>query len=159
MTSEDTPVTPHRGNQDNTVEDVEISGTSNRKNASRKAKVTPMRGKESQEPPVTPQREESSVENVPGTSAGTRRLDRSRSKRNRMNTVKVAQRVLTAKRKSREERDTTYVNARDKLEANRNRITTPTQAEDDDEIVPLDEFTPRKREYQRKQPSVVWRHV
>ena len=165
-TSEDTPVTSHRGNQDNdnTVENVEISQTSNHTKShskSKKVKVQSMRGKESQEPPVTPQREESSVENVPGASTGTRRLERSRSKRNRMNTVKVAQRVLTAKRKSRKERDTTYVNARDQLEANRNRITTPSQVEDDDEItpLPLDELTPRKRNYHRKQPSVLWRYA
>ena len=70
VTSEDTLVSPHSENQDNTVEDVEISGTSNRKK-SRKVKVASMRGKESQEPPVTSQREESNVENVPGTNTAT----------------------------------------------------------------------------------------
>ena len=94
---------------------------------------------------------------MPGPSAETRRLDRSFSKRSRMNSVKVSQRILAAKRKSREERDTSYENVRDKLQANRNRITSPTQAEDDDEIVPIVEYTPRQ--YQRKSPSVVWRQV
>ena len=47
-TSEDTPVTSHRGNQDNdnTVENVEISQTSNHTHSkSRKVKVPSMRGK------------------------------------------------------------------------------------------------------------------
>ena len=125
-TSEDTPVTSHRGNQDNTVENVEISQTSNH-SKSRKVKVASMRGKESQEPPVTVEREESNdeIENVAGTSTATRGLQRSRSKKKRENIVAVAQRVLRTKRKNREERDTTYVNTRDQLEDNRNRITTP----------------------------------
>ena len=123
-----------------------------RKYTPRRAKVTP------EETPVTPHRE-NTVENVqiPGPSAETRRLDRSFSKRSRMNSVKVSQRILAAKRKSREERDTSYENVRDKLQANRDRITSPTQAEDDDEIVPLAEYTPRQ--YKRQQPSAVWRHV
>ena len=168
--SGDTPVTSHRENQDNdkdnTVENVEISQTSNHTKShskSKKVKVQSMRGKESQEPPVTPQREESNdeIENVAGTSTATRGLQRSHSKKNRENVVAVAQRVLRTKRKNREERDTTYVNTRDQLEDNRNRITTPSQVEDDDEItqLPLDVLTPRKRNYHRKQPSVVWRHA
>merc|ERR1712121_42341 len=69
----DTPVTSHRRNQDNdnTVENVEISQTSNHTHSkSRKVKVPSMRGNESQEPPVTVEREESNdeIENVAGTS-------------------------------------------------------------------------------------------
>ena len=165
-TSEDTPVTSHRGNQDNdnTVENVEISQTSNHTHSkSRKVKVASMRGKESQEPPVTVESEESNdeIENVAGTSTATRGLQRSHSKKNRENVVAKAQRVLKAKRKNREERDTSYVNTRDQLEYGRNRITSPSQVEDDDEItqLPLDVLTPRKKNYVRKHPSVVWRHV
>ena len=107
VTSEETPVTPHR---ENTVEDVQIPGTSARKNAPRRAKVTPIRGKvTSEETPVTPHRE-NTVENVPGPSAETRRLDRSFSKRSRMSSVQVSQNIIAAKRKSRQERDTSYEN-------------------------------------------------
>merc|ERR1712121_486036 len=162
----DTPVTSHRRNQDNdnTVENVEISQTSNHTHSkSRKVKVPSMRGKESQEPPVTVEREESNdeIENVAGTSSATSGLQRSRSKKKRENIVAVAQRVLKTKRKNREERDTTYVNTRDQLEDNRNRITSPSQVKDVDEItqLPPDVLTPRKRNYHRKQPSIVCKHA
>ena len=73
-----------------------------------------------------------------------------------MDSVNEAQNMLEAKRKSREERDSSYENVRERLQANRDRITSPTPAEDDDEI-PIVDYTPRK--YTRKSPSVVWRHV
>merc|ERR1712121_471802 len=181
--SGDTPVTSHRENQDNdkdnTVENVEISQTSNHTKSHsklKKGKVQSMKGKESQEPPVTPQREESTdeIENVAGkSSTATRGQQRSRSKKNKENILVAAAAIrrLRAKRKKIEERelrdtgrDTIYVNTRDKLEDNRNRITSPSQVQDDDEITlevaqEVLTVTPRKRNYQRKQPSVVWKHA
>merc|ERR1712033_103976 len=98
---------------------------------------------------------------------------RSRSKKNKENILAAAAAIrrLRAKRKNIEDielrdtgRDTIYVNTRDELEDNRNRITSPSQVQDDDEItleVAQDVLTvtPRKRNYQRKQPSVVWKHA
>merc|ERR1712121_80468 len=98
---------------------------------------------------------------------------RSRSKKNKENMLVAAAAIrrLRAKRKNIEEielrdtgRDTIYVNTRDKLEDNRNRITSPSQVQDDDEITlevaqEVLTVTPRKRNYQRKQPSVVWKHA
>ena len=46
------------------------------------------------------------------------------------------------------------------LNDRRNRITTPTLEEDDDEITRLaTEFQSRTRKYKRRSPSVVWNHV
>ena len=46
------------------------------------------------------------------------------------------------------------------LNDRRNRITTPTQEEDDDEITrPATESQIRTRKYKRRLPSVVWGHV
>ena len=181
--SGDTPVTSHRENQDNdkdnTVENVEMSQTSNHTKSHsklKKGKVQPMKGKASQEPPVTPQMEESTdeIENVAGkSSTATRGHQRSRSKKNKENMLVAAAAIrrLRAKRKNIEDielrdtgRDTIYVNTRDELEDNRNRITSPSQAQDDDEITlevaqEVLTVTPRKRNYQRKQPSVVWKHA
>merc|ERR1712033_132236 len=98
---------------------------------------------------------------------------RSRSKKNKENMLVAAAAIrrLRAKRKNIEEielrdtgRDTIYVNTRDKLEDNRNRITSPSQVQDDDEITlevapAVLTVTPRKRNYHRKQPSVVWKHA
>ena len=106
-TSGDTPVTSHRENQDNdnTVENVEISQTSNHTKSHsklKKGKVQPMKGKASQEPPVTPQMEESTdeIENVAGkSSTATRGHQRSRSKKNKENILAAtaALRKLRAK--------------------------------------------------------------
>merc|ERR1712033_29347 len=68
---------------------------------------------------------------------------RSRSKKNKENILVAAAAIrrLRAKRKNIEDielrdtgRDTIYVNTRDELEDNRNRITSPSQVQDDDEI-------------------------
>ena len=46
------------------------------------------------------------------------------------------------------------------LNDKRNRITTPTQEEDDDEISrPATESIRQKKKYVRNKPSVVWKHV
>ena len=58
--------------------------------------------------------------------------------------------MLEAKKESR---DSTYENVRESLQANRDRITNPTPAEDDDEITPKVKYTPKK--YTRKSPTVM----
>ena len=91
---------------------------------------------------------------IPGTSAETRKLERSLTIQSRIDSLNEAEKMLEAKRKSR---DSSYENVRESLQANRDRITSPTPAEDDDEITPIVKHTPKK--YQRKSPSVMWKHV
>merc|ERR1712121_120292 len=130
------------------------------------------KAKASQEPPVTSEMEQSTdeIENVTRkSSTATRRHARARSKKNKEDIIAAitASKKLRARRRNMEERelrdngrDTLYVNTRDDLEDNRNRITSPSQAQDDDEIAQeVLTVTPKKRNYQRKQPSVVWKHA
>merc|ERR1712121_77790 len=87
----------------------------------------------------------------------------SKKKKNKEDMIAaIAARRLRDRRKNREDRelrdngrDIGYVNTRDDLEHNRDRITSPSQAQDDDEVVQL---TPQKRPYNRRKPSIVWRH-
>merc|ERR1712002_942794 len=144
-------MTSHRENQDIDLsldnENLEMSQTSNHsKSQSKLKKGKGCKGKASQEPPVTSQMEESTdeIENVARkSSTATRRHERARSKKNKEDILAAitASKKLRARRKNIEERelrdtgrDTLYVNTRDELEDNRNRITSPSQAQDDDEI-------------------------
>merc|ERR1712121_488419 len=156
-------------------ENLEMSQTSNHTWAQsklKKGKGCKGKAKASQEPPVTSEMEQSTdeIENVARkSSTATRRHERSKKKKNKEDIIAAitASKKLRARRRNIEDRelrdtgrDTLYVNTRDDLEDNRNRITSPSQAQDDDEIAQeVLTVTPRKRNYQRKQPSVVWKHA
>merc|ERR1712002_503262 len=131
-------------------ENLEMSQASNHTTKSqkklKKGKVCKGKAKASQEPPVTSEMKQSTdeIENVARkSSTATRRHERARSKKNKEDILAAitASKKLRARRKNIEERelrdtgrDTLYVNTRDELEDNRNRITSPSQAQDDDEI-------------------------
>ena len=107
--------------------------------------------KQSKSTPKSTQGEKSVVDvQLPGTNAETRKLGRSSNVQSRVDSLKEAKKTLEAKRNSR---DSSFENVQQSLQANRDRITTPTPAEDDDEI------TKKPRKYIRKSPSVIWKHV
>merc|ERR1712121_619891 len=153
-------------------ENLEMSQTSNHTKSQsklKKGKGCKGKAKASQEPPVTSEMEQSTdeIENVAGkSSTATRRHERAKKKKNKEDIIAAitASKKLRARRRNIEDRelrdtgrDTLYVNTRDDLEDNRNRITSPSQAQDDDEItLEVLTVTPKKRNYQRKKPSVVW---
>ena len=58
---------------------------------------------------------------IPATSAETRKLERSLTFQSRIDSLNEAEKMLEAKRKSR---DSSYENVRESLQANRDRITS-----------------------------------
>ena len=95
--------------------------------------------------PETTQREQNAPPSptspqVSGVSALFRKRQREKSNQSRQYTFEEAERILNDRR---------------------NRITTPTQQEDDDEISrpATDSLSSRHRKCHRKKPSVVWEHV
>merc|ERR1712121_14784 len=171
----DTPMNSHRGNQDIDLsldnENLEMSQASNHTTKSqkklKKGKGCKGKAKASREPPGTSEMEQSTDENSHVTrksSTATRKIERSKKKKSKEDMIAAitASRKLRDRRKNIEDRelrdngrDIGYVNTRDDLEHNRDRITSPSQAQDDDEVVQL---TPQKRPYNRRKPSIVWRH-
>ena len=77
----------------------------------------------------------------------------------------VSSQLSTADRRRQREtknqgRQDSFDAANKLLNDKRNRITTPTQEEDDDEISrPATESIRKKKKYVRNKPSVVWKHV
>ena len=179
MSTGDTPMNSHRENQDIDLsldsENLEMSQASVTKSQRKlkKGKGCKGKAKASQEPPVTSEMEQSTDENSQVTrksSTATRKHERSKKKKSKEDMIAAitASKKLRDRRKNIENRelrdngrDTTYVNTRDDLEDNRNRITSPSQAQDDDEIVQevlTVRVRPKKRPYQRQKPSIVWKH-
>ena len=87
---------------------------------------------------------------LPETSAGKRKRGRALNVQSRQDSLLESQRKLQARKNSK---DNIFDEVEEGLQANRDRITPTTQAEEDDEI------TKQPRIYKRKSPSIIWSHV
>ena len=118
------------------------------KEKSMKCTGTPKSTKGGKSAPATPSSPSSSQ--IPETSAGKRKRGRASNVQSRQDSLLESQRKLQARKNSK---DNIFDEVEQGLQANRDRITPTTQAEDDDEI------TKQPRIYKRKSPSIIWSHV
>ena len=98
--------------------------------------------------PATPSSPSSSQ--IAETSAGKRKRGRALNVQSRLDSLLESQRKLQARKNSK---DNIFDEVEQGLQANRDRITPTTQAEEDDEI------TKQPRIYKCKSPSIIWSHV
>ena len=114
---------------------------------SMKSTATPKSTKGGKSAPATPSSPSSE------TSAGKRKRGRALNLQSKLDSLVASQRKLQAKMTSKDNIFDEVEEIQEGLQANRDRITATTQAEEDDEI------TRPPRPYKRKSPSIIWSHV